>query len=277
MSFLGVWLVSEYVYNPDGSFAGIVRQRRSLAAMPSDRLLVHQICQPEASLAGHPMTAFAGEWVFELSTEGRVRRYHGPDVIGAGLGWGADAMIGQGLWPQFGHNFSSFAILPQPGHQLTGGKFFHASEMVANIVGVALPKAETNGWPDFSGPDWPGDATWRWQGERRSFGPDGSFISEQQVVRIYVGRLWLENGAIIAFEADGRHWQMEAQIGDSQLFGLATQAGPMLEMTAYDDAGHCLKALEVHDAARGHLVGIHRHLRDNQLERVDVLHLRPDN
>ena len=37
--FLGAWLVSEYVYNPDGSFAGIVRQRRELLQMDNGRSL----------------------------------------------------------------------------------------------------------------------------------------------------------------------------------------------------------------------------------------------
>ncbi len=275
MPFLGAWLVSEYIYNPDGSFAGIVRQRRSLERLPTGRLLVSQHCQPDAGLNGHPLAAFAGEWTFELSTEGRVRRYHGPDVVGVGLGWGDDAMIGQGLWPRFGHNFTSFAVLPQPNQQLTGGKFFHAAEMVANIAGIALPEAEADGWPDFSGPDWPGEASPRWQGLRRSFRPDGSLIAEQEVVRSYDGCCWQENSAVIALAAAESHWRLDATIGGSQLVGLAKQFGPMLEFVAYDTVGHCLVGLEVLDAARGQLIGLHRWLRDNQLERIDVLRLQP--
>ena len=38
--FLGAWLVSEYVYNPDGSFAGIVRQRRELLGLANGRIRV---------------------------------------------------------------------------------------------------------------------------------------------------------------------------------------------------------------------------------------------
>jgi hypothetical protein len=82
--FTGDWLVSEYVYNADGSFAGVIQQRRKLQRRDDGTIRVVQQCTPGAELANHAMAAFAGEWVFTMSREGRARRYHGPDVIGMG-------------------------------------------------------------------------------------------------------------------------------------------------------------------------------------------------
>ena len=62
----GAWLVTEYVHDPDGRFAGVVRQRRTLEAVSPDRMRVTQICEPGPELADHPMGAFAGRWAFEL-------------------------------------------------------------------------------------------------------------------------------------------------------------------------------------------------------------------
>ncbi|MCP5100687.1 MAG: hypothetical protein GY943_34495, partial [Chloroflexi bacterium] len=122
--FLGAWLVSEYVYNPNDRFAGIIQQRRELTQLANGRIRVVQHCTPDAALANHPMNRFAGEWVFELSVNGRYRHYHGPAVIGLGLSWGDGVMTGSGIWPTFGYNFHSFGVLPTPDRQLTGGKFF---------------------------------------------------------------------------------------------------------------------------------------------------------
>ncbi|MEJ5224789.1 MAG: hypothetical protein WHV44_10075, partial [Anaerolineales bacterium] len=150
MSFLGAWLVSEYVYNPDGSFAGINRQRRELHTLHDGRIRVTQTCDPAPELESHPLGRFRGEWVFDLETDGRARRYHGPDVIGAGLTWGNGVMTGRGLWPRLGFNFTSFAMLSHPQRQLTGGKFHTAGALAANIVGVAVSEEAAGGqYPAF--------------------------------------------------------------------------------------------------------------------------------
>ncbi|MCG8349502.1 MAG: hypothetical protein MI924_17185 [Chloroflexales bacterium] len=44
------------------------------------------------------MAVFGGEWVFDLTAEGRVRRYHGPGVLGVGLE--LDGGNEGGLWPR---------------------------------------------------------------------------------------------------------------------------------------------------------------------------------
>lgn len=145
--FAGVWLVTEYVYDPDGRFAGIVRQRRTLQPSAENQTRVTQVCEPEARLAGHPMAGFAGEWVFDLIVDGSRRLYNGPDVVGYGIEWAPGAMTSQGVWPRFGHTFESYAVLVTPERQITGGFFAVAGRSVADIVGVAVP--DRGDWPEL--------------------------------------------------------------------------------------------------------------------------------
>ena len=139
--FSGDWLINEYVYDSDGTFRGEVAQRRIVEPAGEGRLLVTQRCHPSPQLAGHPMAAFAGEWVFELEVDGTQRRYLGPDVVGFGTVWQPGALTGQGLWPRFGYEFESYSVLVAPDRQLTGGFFSLAGRSVADIVGVAVPEA----------------------------------------------------------------------------------------------------------------------------------------
>ena len=140
-SFDGAWLVVEYVHDPDGTFVGVVRQRRVVEAVDEGRLRVTQTCDPAPELTGHPMAAFAGEWVFDLEVVGPYRHYLGPDVIGLGTQWQPGAMTGSGVWPRFGHEFTSYGVLVRPDRQLTGGFFSLAGRPIADIVGVAVPES----------------------------------------------------------------------------------------------------------------------------------------
>lgn len=140
-SFGGAWLVTEYVYDPDGAYRGTVAQRRCVEQIDKGRLRVTQQCEPSAALGSHAMGSFAGEWVFDLEVDGNQRRYLGPDVVGAGIEWQPGAMTGQGLWPRFGYEFESYSVLVAPDRQLTGGFFALAGRSVADIVGVAVPES----------------------------------------------------------------------------------------------------------------------------------------
>jgi hypothetical protein len=144
--FSGAWLVTEYVHDPDGRLAGIVRQRRTLEAVTPEVIRVTQVCEPEG-LRGHPMADFAGTWVFDLRIEGALRCYEGPDVVGHGHEWSPGAMTGRGVWPRFGHTFESFAVLVAPDRQLTGGFFDLAGRSVVDVVGVAEP--DGGRWPEL--------------------------------------------------------------------------------------------------------------------------------
>ena len=139
--FGGAWLVTEYVYDPDGTYRGWVAQRRRVEPAREGRLRVTQSCRPSPELEGHPMAGFAGDWVFDMEIDGAERRYLGPDVVGAGTEWSPGAMTGRGAWPRFGYEFESFSVLVAPDRQLTGGFFSLAGRSVADIVGVAVPES----------------------------------------------------------------------------------------------------------------------------------------
>lgn len=167
--FSGDWLITEYVYDPGGTYRGEVAQRRIVEQAGEGRLVVTQQCQPSPELADHPMAAFAGEWVFDLEIDGDQRRYLGPDVVGTGTEWQPGAMTGQGLWPRFGYEFESYSVLVAPDRQLTGGFFTLAGRSVADIVGVAVPEASgIEPRLDLSAPLLDPDGPWAL---RRAVGP----------------------------------------------------------------------------------------------------------
>ena len=287
-SYLGAWLVSEYVYDPDGTFAGIVHQRRQLHRLESGNIRVVQQCSPGPELVAHPMGAFAGEWVFELSVDGRIRRYHGPDVIGTGLTWGEGALTGRGLWPRFGHNFTSFAVLPTPERQITGGKFFNASEMVANIIGLAVPdrddvSATREQWPSFAGPQWPGKMNEHWYGTLRTVNADGVVQKEISVERRYAGPVMEESdGLKLEFRPIPSPIPTTRLVtgsppggGEARLSGIAKYAGWLLELEAVTTPDMTLELMEVLDVPGGNLIGLRKWREDDVLQKVEVLKLRP--
>lgn len=272
---LGAWRVSEYVYNPDGSFAGIIRQRRELLQLPNGKTRVIQYCTPEPELAGHPMGEFNGKRMFELTTDGRARRYHGPEVVGTGLAWGEGAMTGRGLWPLFGHNFSSFAVRVHSERQIAGGKFFNATEMIANIIGLAIPERHKSDtfWPDFSGPQWPGEVAHHWYGTRRTINADGSEITEVPIERHYDGMAWVDtlpDGKFgVQLEPNGPRWRVSGAIE-----GLAKRYGWLLEIEAHTEFGTTFEFLEVLDADQGYIIGIRRWYIDDVLKTVEIIKLQ---
>jgi len=287
MTFLGAWLVTEYVYNPNGSFAGIVRQRRELEQLENGRIRVTQHCRPEPSLHTHPMGRFTGTPVFELSVDGRYRRYHGPAVIGTGQPWGEGAMTGRGLWPEFGHNFRSFALLPEPHWQLTGGQFFNATEMMANIVGVAVNENSSDEWPELEGPHWAGDVATNWHGTIHRVSKEGIVEREIPLHRHY-GQHFDDQLSWTDHWDDRVNFALDLQpkigrlhfkgIGESGvvLQGIGKQFGWLLEIEAATDLGVTLELMEVLDGRSGHLVGLRRWLCDGEVAWVEVMMLRPN-
>ena len=139
--FSGAWLVTEHVYDPDGTYRGSVAQRRRVEPADGGRIRVVQRCEPSPDLDGHPMAAFAGDWIFELQVDGPRRRYLGPDVMGAATEWQPGTMTGRGIWPRFGYEFESYSVLVAPDRRLAGGFFSLAGRSVADIVGVAVPES----------------------------------------------------------------------------------------------------------------------------------------
>ena len=167
--FRGAWLVTEYVFDPDGAHRGSVAQRRLVEPAGEGRFRVAQSCLPSPELEDHPMAGFAGDWVFDMEIDGAERRYLGPDVVGAGTEWSPGAMTGRGAWPRFGYEFESYSVLMAPDRQLTGGFFSLAGRSVADIVGVAVPEsAGIEPRLDLSAPVPEVEGSWP---RRRSAGP----------------------------------------------------------------------------------------------------------
>lgn len=186
-NFTGRWLVSEYVYNSDGSFVGIVQQKRYLETYDDGRIRVIQDCEPLPELDNHPMADFRGQWEFDLIREGRLRHYHGPDVIGTGYPWGDKAMTGEGIWSQFGHNFTSFAFVPTAERQLTGGTFYNSGEMIAKIIGIAHPETNDNIdiFPTLADENNTPQISKKWRGTVSRYDLSGNLISENTLKRSY--------------------------------------------------------------------------------------------
>lgn len=276
-SFLGSWLVSEYVYNANGSFAGINRQRRSLHRLENGQIRVTQHCTPDEQLQSHPLGRFAGEWVFDLSVDGRARRYHGPDVIGTGLAWGEGVITGRGFWTRLGFNFTSFGLLAGPALQLTGGKFHTAGELQANIVGIAVSE-ETTGmdYPTFGAQTRPEQVAPNWTGSLRRVNAAGVVEAESAFSRRYHASGWAETGR-------EQPWLLEAapddgirRIGSQSLTGLSKQTGHLFEAELAAGSNTILEIMEVLDPAGKHLLGLRKWFTDHTLTHVEFYHLTPE-
>ena len=103
-SFVGDWLVSEYLYTPAGEFAGVIRQRRQLQPQ-GDVIRVIQYCEPvivsekvstQAQATIDIMNKRVGEFVFDLKIVGKARHYLGEDVIGGGFSWRDGVLTAKG-------------------------------------------------------------------------------------------------------------------------------------------------------------------------------------
>ena len=272
----------EYVYNPDGSLAGTVRQRRELARLANGRIRVTQHCQPDPELADHPLGRFTGSPVFELSVEPPYRYYHGPAVVGTAVSWSEGVMTGRGLWPEFGHNFRSFAILATPERQLTGGKFFNASQMVANIAGLALPEETAAGWPTLDGPHWPGELAAEWVGTVETVEVGTMASQKRPLCRRYgPGQSWQDEADNDQFTAwrlkeEGPRYRVEGRHRSTPLLGIGKQFGWLLEIEAVIGFNTAVELMELLDPTSGHLVGLRRRFIDNELTKVDIIRLRPE-
>jgi hypothetical protein len=269
-AFAGAWLVSEYVYNSDGTFAGIVRQRRELRRRQDGDLDVIQHCAPGPELSGHPMGEFVGERIFTLRVDGRARRYLGPDVIGAGLGWGEGALTGRGVWPRFGHNFTSFSVMAAPDRQITGGQFFNAGERIANIIGLAVPETPNASSPAFEGPTSPAEMSSRWQGSRRQVDAAGIVGDESPILREYDGATrYSEPGLDLAFAPRGARMAISGALN-----GIAKWTGWMLEGAGVAGADY-VEFFDVLDPIGANLISVRRWMRDEALRQVEIVKLKP--
>ena len=252
-SFVGDWLVSEYVYTSAGEFAGVIHQRRQL--QPKDDVIrVIQHCElvivaknvsAQAQATIDVMNKRVGEFVFDLKIVGKARHYLGEDVIGGGFSWRDGVLTAKGLWPNFGYNFTSFSMLINPNRQVTGGKFFLANEEVATIVGLATPEDE--GYPVFED----GTIADTYHGKRYSISPDGD---EVEVIDI-------EASELIFSEKEGMR-------------GNEKQYGALRELEVVTAPGQTTSGIEVTDYASGSIAGIWKKFKDEKLSQVDIYLLK---
>ena len=254
-SFIGSWLVSEYLYTPAGEFAGIIHQRRILEPQ-GDVIRVVQHCEPviaaenvsaQAQTVINIMNKRVGEFVFDLKLVGRARRYLGKDVIGGGFSWRDGVLTAKGLWTRFGCNFTSFSILLNPSRQVTGGKFFIANEEVATIVGLAVPEDE--GYPKFQD----GKIFGTYRGQRYKIAPDGELLETKT----------LESDSLLSDLL-------------KQAPALQKQYGALRELEAVTAPGETVSAIEVTDHASGNIAGIWKRSRDEKLSQVEIYILKAE-
>ena len=263
--FIGDWRVTEYVHDPDGTYRGRIHQERHLDQRADGAVRVTQFCRPDSSLEDHPMGAFTGEWVFELTVDGDQRRYRGPDVVGGATEWAPGAMTGTGLWPRFGHDFDSYAVLAADDRQLTGGRFGVQARPAAVIAGVAVPASAVD---EGAGPEL--DLDWwpegRWAGEvtrdgtrttiERQFGHDGW---TDEIDGAPGDTVTLIDGALTT--ADGGR-------------GVAQRFGPSLRASAWTPEGSRREVLLVADSASGTVAGFDTRIADGH-STVSVIRLTP--
>jgi hypothetical protein len=252
-SFIGSWLVSEYLYTPAGEFAGIIRQRRLLQPQ-GDMIRVIQHCESvivadefsdQAQATINIMNERVGEFVFDLKLVGKARHYLGEDVIGGGFSWKDGVLTAKGMWTRFRYNFTSFSILLNPHRQVTGGKFFLANEEVATIVGVAVPEEE--GYPEFKD----GDIANEYHGERYTISPDGELIETTSIT----------TNEYTFTDKDGMR-------------GNEKRYGALREMEFVVAPGETSSAIEVVDHTSGSIAGIWKKFQDEKLKQVDVYLLK---
>tara|TARA_B100001094_G_C18148989_1_gene782526 strand:- start:830 stop:1666 length:837 start_codon:yes stop_codon:yes gene_type:complete len=175
-TFVNEWCVREFVFNPDGEFIGEVAQRRHLRDLGDSRIEVVQDCEPEARLNDSIMSSFSGRFKFDLKLDGERRIYLGPDVFGEGVSVCDQVMVGSGIWPHFGYNFKSYALVNKNGVQLTGGQFYNGPALQAVIIGVAAPKLPVHGIADIILK--PVDLGGVYEGVARSVDPGGKLLWE---------------------------------------------------------------------------------------------------
>lgn len=255
-SFTGRWLVSESVYQPDGTFAGIVRQQRHLEPVGEGHIRVLQECTPAPELANHPMGAFSGKWDFELLVQGQTRQYLGPDVVGTGIAYGTQFLLGQGIWTRFGYNFTSFSVLLDAGTQVTGGKFSRGHSLIANIVGLGTAETEEtrDRWLSLETSQPADFVRGAWDGQTFLYGTHGNLKLETGIHSERSGDevvfCWDNDQQVaIAIQAERQivtgTLTMPAGSGTQALHGERHDAGCMAETILFTSTGIRLEITEI--------------------------------
>ncbi|MBX3061622.1 MAG: hypothetical protein U0528_20145 [Anaerolineae bacterium] len=275
------WLLSNYVFDADGHYVGLIHQRRRLEQRSDGTTRILQICEPHLRVPNHPMAAFAGEWTFDLSYEGRIRRYQGPDMIGAGLAWGNDALTARGVWPRFGYNYTSFSVLISPERQITGEKFYKAGQLVANVIGIGVPEvvdAGVNPFPAFGNPIKPQEIASTWHGTSAIFDPGWRVQAQGNVIRLYGGESWRDQVELGSQSAVELHPDGDSYRVRGTMEGTAKRSGWLLEYSAVSIAHEVWQqdTVEVLDSGSKTLVTLTHAYVDGALAQVTITRFKPN-
>ncbi len=275
-SFAGAWAVREYVFDPGGAALGTVAQRRRVVSRPGGGLRVIQDCVPDPSLAGHPMDEFRGHHEFDLTKQGSLRRYHGPDVVGSAVSYGDGAMLGRGVWTRFGYNFQSWAVMLGPERQLTGGRFSRAGKTMAVIVGIAEPERE-GASPSLAEPTTPQAVSKSWAGTSELFSSELGARLHSSLSRAYDAHGFRERGqyawSIDLSSVDGA-FRASGSSGGETVIGFARRYGWVTYIEAASSDGGHVDAIEAFDPASDTLVGFRRSGEGETTTQVEVIRLQ---
>jgi hypothetical protein len=256
--------------------------------MPDGTIQVVQFCEPEAALAEHPMGALVGEWTYTLSMKGRSRYYHGPDVYGSALSWGEDTLTEHGFWERLGHNFTAFSVMVAPEREISGLKFYNASQLVAYIVGLAVPDSDSGTYPEFSGPYLPHRIADHWEGPLRRMSARGEAQRGSVVERKYSAgegeadweeRIYQENAAL-PLVGDAPQYVYLRDRGtrmnvSGTMHGIAKRFGWLLEAELVSALGSHMRLTQVLDGESGRLIELRRVEIEDFGEQLDLVELLP--
>lgn len=287
---LPAWLVTEYVYNPDGTFVGLIRQRHQMQVLSDGNIRVTITCEPE--FTGHALARLKGDWTFDLGREYGKLIYHGPDIIGTGRSWGERTLTTVGEWGRVGYVTAAYSVVIEPDRQIVGSRFdattalrpltFDSNrETAAKTVGIASPEIVPDDWPVFAGPTWPGMLSEYWSGTWHSYNERGELVYVTDIERRYQDDSWEEF-------ADG-HQRDHIHIREPDLLRLPPaelahtphhfhRYGWGLEFTEGISGQHQTERVEVLDCATETLTGFRRTVAFDTPQReigVDVVMMKP--
>ena len=198
-------------------------------------------------------------------------------------------MLGEGVWPRFGYNFTSFALMLSPHRQVTGGKFYAASQMIANIIGVAQAEMHDvpDSWPSLRDPQEVYKVSTLWRGESLLFSADGKYDLTQAVTHEHTStqtHTVYANGQALhityaddgrgAFDARGVLMQ-PGMLDQQPLFGKAKRFGWLLESVLHSPQSARMDTMMILDNDSQALVSLYRWSQGGVLRHVEIKTLRP--
>lgn len=283
--FAGQWLFTETVYDPQGAKVGLIRQRRLLEPHGEDGMRVSEQCEPADEMNQHPMSAMRGNWNFQLKRVGRSRVYQGVDVYGNGMCWGSHTILDRAVWPRLGLTASSFAFMTSASRQITGGRYYLGSRLIANLTGVAV-RQDPEAPPEFAaleGPTDPCDLARLWEGRAQVFNAQGTLVRDiTSFQRAWSDYGWttMIDGTVaeeMLFVPHGDGFEAHSETQRGKWLGLGRRFGYTLEIDGvFEQKPHMTTDyIGVLDAAGGCFVGVRRLFQSDVLQTVAIEHFRP--